>query len=346
MFVTLTCPSYGRVDHDGAPVDPATYDYDQAARDALTFAALFDRFIQNLRRYLGYDVQYFAAVEPQRRLAPHIHIAIRGTISRAELRRVLAATYHQVWWPDRATVKYATATSCPSGTRPAGRYLDPATGEVLPTWDQALDAIGHHDVPWHVARFGDRFDAQGVLAGSKDAARCIGYLTKYLTKQVGDCHQAADRRAVRSRGPAGRGAALPAVLAAVRELAAVRHPAQERPARPGPRPLQGQSPRRRSPRLRRAPGPGAPASGPARPWPTTAPTGRNGCCGRSVFRQPTRPGTPGNPSRPTDPDHMDHARRMLHAVADRARWQAALNEARQRAALQGDSDLSADGRAA
>ena len=23
------------------------------------------RFIQNLRRYLGYDLQYFAAVEPQ-----------------------------------------------------------------------------------------------------------------------------------------------------------------------------------------------------------------------------------------------------------------------------------------
>ena len=53
MFVTLTCPSYGRVDHRGVPVDPAAYDYDQAARDALTFAALFDRFIQNLRRYLG-----------------------------------------------------------------------------------------------------------------------------------------------------------------------------------------------------------------------------------------------------------------------------------------------------
>ena len=102
MFVTLTCPSYGRVDHRGVPVNPAAYDYDQAARDALTFAALFDRFIQNLRRYLGYDVQYFAAVEPQRRLAPHVHIAIRGTIARAELRKVLAATYHQVWWPDTA----------------------------------------------------------------------------------------------------------------------------------------------------------------------------------------------------------------------------------------------------
>ena len=33
------------------------------------------------------------------------------------------------------------------------------------------------------------FHAQGVLAGSPQAARCIGYLTKYLTEQVGDCHQ-------------------------------------------------------------------------------------------------------------------------------------------------------------
>jgi hypothetical protein len=31
---------------------------------------------------------------------------------------------------------------------------------------------------------------------------------------------------------------------------------------------------------------------------------------------------------------MDHARRLLHAVADRARWQAALVEARRRAAEQ------------
>jgi hypothetical protein len=88
LFVTLTCPSYGRVGEDGTPADPGTYDYDRAARDALTFAALFDRFIQNLRRYLGYDVQYFAAIEPRRRLAPHVHLAIRGTVSRAELRRV------------------------------------------------------------------------------------------------------------------------------------------------------------------------------------------------------------------------------------------------------------------
>ena len=47
-----------------------------------------------------------------------------------------------------------------------GNHLDPATGEVLPTWDQALDAIGEHDTPLHVARFGAKFDVQGVLAGS------------------------------------------------------------------------------------------------------------------------------------------------------------------------------------
>ena len=185
LFVTLTCPSYGRVGEDGAPADPQSYKYDQAARDALAFAALFDRFVQNLRRYLGYDVQYFATIEPQRRLAPHVHLAMRGTVARAEIRRVLAATYHQVWWPGTTTVQYHDG-ELPVWDPAIGGYLDPATGEILPTWDQALDELG--DQPHHVARFGAQFKAEGVLAGSKDAGRCIGYLTKYLTKQVGDCH--------------------------------------------------------------------------------------------------------------------------------------------------------------
>ncbi len=72
-----------------------------------------------------------------------------------------------------------------------GGYLDPATGEILPSWDQALDALGDEDEPWHVARFGVRFDARGVLAGSKDAGRCIGYLTKYLTRRRSGRCQAA-----------------------------------------------------------------------------------------------------------------------------------------------------------
>jgi len=131
-------------------------------------------------------VQYFAAVEPQRRLAPHIHVAMRGTVSRAELRRVLAATYHQVWWPAATDAQY-DGDHRPVWDEATGTYLDPATGEVLPSWGDALDAIGPEDAPRHMARYGARFDAQGVLAGSKDANRCIGYLTKYLTKQVADC---------------------------------------------------------------------------------------------------------------------------------------------------------------
>jgi hypothetical protein len=173
MFLTLTCPSYGRVAEDGTPADPGSYDYTRAARDALHFAALFDRFIQNLRRYVGYDVQYFAAIEPQRRLAPHVHMAIRGTITRSELRAVLAATYHQVWWPSADVVRF-DGDQLPVWHEPTGRYLDPVTGELLPTWDEALDAISPNDEPRHVVRFGKRFDAQGVLAGSKDAARASG----------------------------------------------------------------------------------------------------------------------------------------------------------------------------
>ena len=50
MFLTLTCDSYGKVTADGTPAYPDRYDYQRAARDALHFAALFDRLIQNLRR--------------------------------------------------------------------------------------------------------------------------------------------------------------------------------------------------------------------------------------------------------------------------------------------------------
>ena len=68
--MTLTCPSYGRVCEDGTPADPEPTTTAGPPGDALHFAALFDRFIQNLRRLVGYDLQYFAAIEPQRRLAP------------------------------------------------------------------------------------------------------------------------------------------------------------------------------------------------------------------------------------------------------------------------------------
>lgn len=188
VFLTLTCDSYGRVRPDGTPVDPDTYDYRRAARDAIHFGKVVDRFIQNLRRVAGYDVQYFATVEPQRRLAPHLHLAMRGTVSRAELRMIAAATYHQVWWPASDVVRYE-GDRLPVWVEGGAGYVDAETGEVLPTWDEALDAIGLDDEPSHVARFGPQVHAEGVIAGSPDADRCIGYLTKYLTKAIDQCHE-------------------------------------------------------------------------------------------------------------------------------------------------------------
>lgn len=185
MFVTLTLPSYGRV-RGGVPVDPAAYDYRSAARDALHFSKLVDRFVQNLRRVAGFDVQYFAVVEPQRRRAPHLHMAIRGTLPRAELLRVIAATYHQVWWPSVDEVVFDD-DHLPVWREGAG-YVDAATGRVLPTWEEALDLLGSDKEakPLHVARFGAQVDIQGVLAGTRDADQAIRYLSKYLTKSLGD----------------------------------------------------------------------------------------------------------------------------------------------------------------
>ncbi|MCW2881922.1 MAG: replication initiation protein [Sphaerisporangium sp.] len=56
----------GRV-KDGIPVDPDGDDQCAGFRDALHLSKLVDRFAQNLRRAAGFDVQYFAAVQPQKR---------------------------------------------------------------------------------------------------------------------------------------------------------------------------------------------------------------------------------------------------------------------------------------
>jgi hypothetical protein len=298
MFLTLTCDSYGRVLEGGTPADPGSYDYRRAARDALHFAALFDRFIQNLRRYLGYDVQYFAAIEPQRRLAPHAHIALRGTVSRADLRRVIAATYHQVWWPSTEVVRF-DGDQLPVWHEASSSYLDRATGEVLPTWDQALDAIGPHDQPLHVARFGAKFDAQGVLAGSKDSGWCIGYLTKYLTKSVGGCHQADT--------PAQEQHAARLLDALRFEPCSptcanwLRYGIQPKNPREGMRPGCCKGKAHRADNLGCAGRRVLRVSGRARPWPTTAATAKPGCWACSACPTPTTPAPTGGrkSARPT-----------------------------------------------
>jgi hypothetical protein len=185
MFVTLTLPSYGRVaPGTGVPVDPATYDYRRAALDAIHFPKLFDRWVQDLRRCAGYRVQYFSAIEPQRRLAPHLHAAIRGAIPRATIKAVTRATYVQVWWPAHDEPVYPDPERQPWWDRAAddgrGCYRWPDTGLPLPKRDDALERLDDEleadpaTRPAHVVRFGAQVDVKGIIAPSPDADRRCG----------------------------------------------------------------------------------------------------------------------------------------------------------------------------
>ena len=329
MFLTLTCPSYGKVREDGTPADPDSYDYTRAARDALHFAALFDRFIQNLRRVLGHDVQYFATIEPQKRLAPHVHIAMRGTVSRAELRQIIAATYHQVWWPPTDHVRFA-GDRLPVWHEPSGRYLDPATGELLADWDGALDAIDPRDDPAHVARFGAKFDAQGVLAGSKDSGRCIGYLTKYLTKQLGDCHEPttdAQQEHVDRLAEALRYEPCSPTCANW-----LRYGIQPKNPRPGLAPGACKGKAHHRDHLGYA-GRRVLVS---RKWSGKTLADHRGDRKAWLMEMLDLPATDPatyrwEPVQPGDDDYLPPARRLLHSVADRLAWEQALTEARRRA---------------
>jgi hypothetical protein len=179
-FLTLTLDSYGRVDHDGAPLDPDHYDYRRAARDAIHFPALVDRFWQNTRRCVGWDVQYFGTVEPQKRGAPHFHTAIRGAIPRSELRAITAATYHQIWWPPHNHLVYS-GDRVPIWDARTKAFTDPDTGTPLPAWEQACEQLTE---PAHIVRFGTQTHVKGILGGTEEAGRHIGYLTKYLSKSI------------------------------------------------------------------------------------------------------------------------------------------------------------------
>jgi hypothetical protein len=190
MFLTLTLPSYGKVRPDGTPADPESYDYHRAAMDALHFPKIVDRFWQNLRRCAGYKVQYFASVEAQRRLAPHLHAAVRGVIPRQTVKDVAAATYAQLWWPQCERPVYV-GDELPTWDELAGRFVDPVNGTMLPTWDEALDAIGDDPAatPAHVVKLGTQVDYQGIIASAEDkVGKAIGYLTKYLAKSIADTY--------------------------------------------------------------------------------------------------------------------------------------------------------------
>ena len=196
-----------------------------------------------------------------------------------------------------------------------------------------------------MARFGTRFDAQGVLAGSRDAARCIGYLTKYLTKGLADCHQAqtgaqqthADRLADALRYE-------PCSPTCANWL---RYGVQPKNARQGMRPGRCTGKAHRREYLGYA-GRRVLVS---RKW--SGKTLADHRADRQAWLMATLGLSATDPSHyawepvtPGDADHMPPAQRLLHVVADRQKWHAALTNARARASGQPVQSLSATGRAA
>jgi len=249
-----------------------------------------------------------------------------------------------VWWPPTYTIRYPDERR-PEWDEHTGNYLDPATGEVLPTWDQALDAIDPDDEPHHVARFGDRFDAKGVLAGSPGAARCIGYLTKYLTKHVADCHQArTDAQATHAEWLADALRYEPCSPTCANWL---RYGVQPRNPRAGLRPGYCKGKAHRREYLGYA-GRRVLVS---RKW--SGKTLADHRADRKAWLMATLGILATDPARyawepvaPSDPDYMPPAQRLLHVIAERKRWCVTLAEARRTAASQPSADLSATGRAA
>ena len=122
-------------------MDPARYDYRRAVRDAIHFPALFDRFWQTPG---GVSAGTCSTSAP----SSHKNGALRIStppfvaIPRAELRQIIAATYHQVWWhPCQVTL------GC---TEEAGRhigyhkYLSKSIGQAAGLDEHAPDAQRDH----------------------------------------------------------------------------------------------------------------------------------------------------------------------------------------------------------
>jgi hypothetical protein len=196
-----------------------------------------------------------------------------------------------------------------------------------------------------VVRFGPRFDAQGVLAGSKDAARCVGYLTKYLTKQIAGCHQ-ADTDAQRSHA-ARLSDALRYEPCSSRCANWLRYGIQPKDARPGLIPGLCRGKAHRYENLGYA-GRRVLVS---RKWSGKTLTDHR--ADRKAWLMAMLDLDPADDSAaykwervtPADPDHMPVTQRLMHVLADRAAWKSALGEARRKAEDR-QPDRSATGRTA
>ncbi len=312
MWLTLTLDSYGPIHGprttgngrsiscackrihasddplNGTPVDPAGYDYRRAAWDAIHFPRLLDRYWQNLRRCVGWNVQYAGCVEPQRRLAPHAHFAIRGTITRTTLERVAAATYHQVWWPVVDEPIY-TLDRLPVWDGDQAAWVDPDSRAQFVSWTDALAAIDEEPdtEPAHVVRFGAqvRPRASSPAPRTSTGRSAISRSTSPRTRPTAT-PPAPRPSATTSTGSGAICASRRARTGARTGFCTASHPRRHTPSC-GPATARA---RRTSapPSVSAADASWSPVTGPARPSPTTGPTPAPGSSPCSASARVTR----------------------------------------------------------
>ena len=244
--------------------------------DALHFPKLVDRFWQNLRRCAGYQVQYFATIEPQRRLAPHLHAAIRGhDPPRGSSARSAPPPTTRSGGPP--TTSPSTSSGCPCGptrsaatsTRPPGPRCPPGTRRSTPSTPTPTPSRR----TW--CGSGTRTTSKACSRHRRRPSRAIGYLCKYLTKDIAATYD-DDTTSPRPGRRTSTGSPRKSAGCRARRPARTGCATASSPTAPGP----GWCPASAS--TRRTTGPtsasaaaacSCPASGPARPSPTTAPTG-------------------------------------------------------------------------
>jgi hypothetical protein len=110
-------------------------------------------------------------------------------------------------------------------------FTDPHTGTPLPTWEQAC---GELTEPAHVVRFGTQVHIKGILGGTEEAGRHIGYLKTFSQKRrTGRWpRRARHRRPTRPRPPAPCRTPRDAVLAAPPDMAFLRLSSPKVPGTP------------------------------------------------------------------------------------------------------------------
>ena len=179
----------------------------------------------------------------------------------------------------------------------------------------------------------------------RGVSRCIGYLTKYLTKQLGHCHQ-ADTDAGRAHA-ARLAEALRYQPCSPTCANWLRYGIQPKNAKPNMRPgaCKGKA------HHREYLGYAGRRVLVSRKWSgkTLADhrADRKNWLTQTLGLPATDPARYAwEPVAPSDHDHMPTGQRLLHVVADRIRWQQALDDARRRAEDKSSDDLSATGEAA